>query len=138
MKRFEYFDHTADIGVRAHGKTLKTLFTNSALALFDVLSDTKKIKGALKKEVSIKAPNLEELLINFLSELLYFYTSREFLIKKIKIKKLADCEIVAEIVGDDFDKRRHVLKAEVKGVTYHDFKITKAGDMYSAEIIFDV
>lgn len=37
MKKYERFDHTADLGLEICGRTKKELFANAALALFDVM-----------------------------------------------------------------------------------------------------
>ena len=36
MKAYEFFEHTADIGVRAYGRTLEELFINAASALYEI------------------------------------------------------------------------------------------------------
>lgn len=138
MKRFEHFDHTADIGVRVYGKTLKDLFKNSAFALGGVITDLKKVGANEEKSISLKACDYEELLINFLGEILNLYNIEEFLTKEILIKKINEFGIVALVKGETFDKAKHILNAEVKGITYHNFKIEKKKETYFAEIIFDV
>lgn len=42
-KKFEFFDVTADVGIRAYGKTLEDAFENAALAMFEVMTDTSRI-----------------------------------------------------------------------------------------------
>ncbi|MBP9531816.1 MAG: archease, partial [Syntrophaceae bacterium] len=37
MKKYELFDHTADLGLEIYGRTKRELFANAALALFDVM-----------------------------------------------------------------------------------------------------
>ena len=41
MKKFEFIEHTADIGIKAYGKSLPELFQNSAEAMFTLLIDYK-------------------------------------------------------------------------------------------------
>ena len=71
MKRYEFFDHTADIGLRAKGKDLKQLFINAAYGMFDIMADLDNVES--KKEIifKLKAPNVEELFLSWLSELLF-------------------------------------------------------------------
>ena len=76
-KRYEQFSHTADIGVRVFGRTLKELFENAAFAMFDILADLDGLEGSLSQDFELTAPNKEELLIAWLDELLYnFYTKQ--------------------------------------------------------------
>ena len=82
-KLYEQFSHTADIGVRVFGKTLKELFENAAFAMFDILADLDGIKGSLTQEFELTAPNQEELLIAWLDELLYQFCTKEIIFYKI-------------------------------------------------------
>ena len=43
MKRYELIDHTADVGLRAFGKTLPELFRNAAIGLFEMMTDLEKV-----------------------------------------------------------------------------------------------
>ena len=70
-------------GVNTQGKTLKEVYENSALALFNTIYD-KKIKNKKKFKISIKGHDLESLLYNFLEEMLVLIDSKNFLPAKIK------------------------------------------------------
>ena len=61
----------ADIAFEAYGKNLNELFENSALAIFEESADLNKVEGKEKKSVKIEADNIENLLFDFLSELLF-------------------------------------------------------------------
>ena len=43
--KFKYFDHTADIMFEAYGKTLEETFCNAGLAMFNILTDIRKVKA---------------------------------------------------------------------------------------------
>ena len=53
MKRFEYFDVTADIGFIAYGNTLNEAFENAGLAIFNIISDTSGIDSKIAKSFEI-------------------------------------------------------------------------------------
>ena len=75
MKPFEIVDHTADISIKVYGKSLKELFENSSLGMFNILADLEGITTSTELEIKVDAPDKEELLIEWLDELLYnFYT----------------------------------------------------------------
>ena len=40
MKKYEYFEATADIGLRAYGNDMNEAFENAGLAIFNIISDT--------------------------------------------------------------------------------------------------
>ncbi|MEE8360453.1 MAG: archease, partial [Candidatus Omnitrophota bacterium] len=68
MKQYEIVEHTADIGVKAYGKTLQELFANAARGLFDIIADLEGLKISTSIKIKLEAPNIEELLIAWLDE----------------------------------------------------------------------
>lgn len=138
MKRYEQFPHTADIGIRAYGADLKELFENAAFGMFDIIADLEGLNSPVTQDVSLEAPNSEELLVAWLDELLYRFYTKEIIFSKFHIEELSVNKIKAKIFGRAVASNRNRLKTEIKAVTYSDLKIRKSGGAYSAEIIFDV
>ncbi|MCK4261861.1 archease [bacterium] len=138
MKKYETFNHTADLGIRVFGKTKEELFANAGYAMFDILIDLRNVQ--VKKTLKIKqeAPNVEELFLSWLSELLYQYNCKEMVFKKFAIDKLTEEAISARAQGEKLDLRRHQLKTEIKAVTYHELKVQKLKDCWEGQVIFDV
>ena len=44
MVKFKFLEHTADAKFQAYGKNMEEAFSNAALAMFSIITDTKKIK----------------------------------------------------------------------------------------------
>lgn len=138
MKRYEQFPHTADIGVRVYGRSLKELFENAAFAMFDIIADLEGLEGTITENFEVEAPNHEELLVAFLDELLYSFYTKSFIFFKFEIKELTEKRIEAKAFGRPVGENRNRLKTEIKAATYHDLKIKKTGEGYEVEIIFDI
>ena len=137
-KRYEQFSHTADIGVRVFGKTLKELFENAAFAMFDILADLEGLKGEIAQDFELTAPNYEELLISWLDELLYNFYAKNIIFYKFEVTKLSEDVIRAKAFARLVSKNRNRLKTEIKAATYYNLKIIKRDDYYEVDIIFDV
>ena len=137
-KRYEQFSHTADIGVRVFGKTLKELFENAAFAMFDILADLDGLKGEITQDFELTAPNHEELLISWLDELLYNFYAKNIIFYKFEVTKVSEDVVRAKAFGRSVSENRNRLKTEIKAVTYSDLKVNKADGGYQVEIIFDV
>ncbi len=60
MKRYEMIDHTADIGIRVFGKDIAEVFSNSAYAMFDILTDPEKVEKKESYNVQVSANNIEQ------------------------------------------------------------------------------
>jgi len=138
MKRYEVIDHTADIGIKAYGKDLKELFINAAYGMFGILADLKNVRAKEQLAIKLEAPNIEELFLSWLSELLYQYNNKKIIFNKFLIEELSERMISAQAQGEKWDLDKHRLKAEIKAVTYHQLKVQKIKDKWQAEVIFDV
>ena len=138
MKRYEQFPHTADVGVRAFGKDMRELFENAAFAMFDIAADLEGLKCDIEEKVSLEADNYEELLIAWLDELLYRFYTKHIILSRFEITELTGRSLKARAFGRAVGANRNRLKTEIKAATYSDLHITKTGEGYSVEIIFDV
>lgn len=134
VRRYEEIEHTADAAIRAYGRDLHELFANAAYGMFDLLADMKELHPTIEREVSIKAPDLETLLVDWLGELLYLREAHGELYKKFEISILSPTELRAVAKG----AKRFVPRMDIKAVTYHDLKIEKTEEGYTATIVFDV
>jgi len=81
MKRFEILDHTADIGLIVYGESLKTLFENAGEAFFHLITDLKKVRRRTERRIEIGKEDLERLMVDWLSELLYLHDVEHLLFK---------------------------------------------------------
>ncbi len=137
MKKFETLNHTADIGGRVYGKDITELFINAAKLLYFLSGAviSSKGEGNLLK-IKTSGGNVEELLVRFLNELIYFMD-----VKKIagKIKKLSiQNEKDMLILECKIEMKEVSITREIKAATYHNLKIRKETDGLSTDIIFDI
>lgn len=134
--RFKIFDHTADIGVCGFGKTEREAFSNTALGMFSILTDLKDIKPEEKIEIRASGRDKEELLVNMLSELLYWHTTKGYIFSEFSVK-FSRNNVKVWCLGEKI-KEHHKLKKEIKTVTYHFIKIEKKEEGWETRVIFDV
>jgi len=138
MKRYETFDHTADIGVRVFGNTVEEVFANAAYALFDQLTDLRKVGDSATQEISVEGADREDLLIRWLAELLFLCQGRGYLFKEFSILYLGSNSLRAIARGEIFDPSRHRIKTEIKAVTYHQVEVQQKDKGWEGKVIFDV
>ena len=136
IKKFEVINHTADVGIIAYGKTLSALLENAAFGMFSLITPLEKVSEKILISVSIDAHDSEELLITFLNELLYYYSTKKVLFKRFDISKLSETHLDANISGEQISA--HEIVHDIKAATYHDIKIEKTTASYKTRIIFDV
>lgn len=135
--RFKVYEHTADIGIIAFGKTKEEVFENCGFGMFSILADLSNVKCSRRIKVSAEGRNNGEMLVNILSELLFCFTGRNYLLKKFKVEILKR-NVSAFAWGERLNKS-HRLKMEIKTVTYHNLEIKKRNNNeWAARVIFDV
>lgn len=141
MKNYELIEHTADVGIRVSGKDLKGLFKNTALAMFDIISERKSQILEPKSHttnisITQKADNLEELFINWLNELLSLSATKELIFSNFQINRIDEKTLEAVAIGQDI--KNYKINTEIKAATYHQLKLKKTTSGWQAEVIFDV
>ena len=78
------------------------------------------------------------MLINFLRELLYLFNGEKFITGRCEIIQFANKELQARLTGESFNNKKHVIKTEIKAVTYSGLKVEKQKSCWKARVIFDV
>ncbi|MFQ5826302.1 MAG: archease [Dehalococcoidia bacterium] len=136
-RAFEIVDHTADIGIRAHGADLKEAFANAGLALSSLVTDVEKVREGLHRDLEVTASDEEALLVAWLNELIYVFDVDNIIFKRFDIQELSPTRLRARAYGEKVDPSRHPLKMGIKAATYHRLKIEKGAD-YTAQVIFDI
>jgi SHS2 domain-containing protein len=136
---YEYFEHQADIGVRGIGVTLVEAFEQVALAMFEIMVETKDLQPGKPDIMEIAAANLEELLLEWLSELLYLKDVKGKMYGQFRVEKMSDTSLIAKVYGEPINVDRHKLKLEVKAATWTQLRIQQANDnKWIAQCLVDV
>jgi len=135
MKKFEILEHKADLKMRVFGKSKKELFRNAVLAMVSGLQPKVKSRRLKVKNIKIKSDNLETLLVDFLSEVLYLSQVNREIYSDVKFKKFSDKEIEAELVGQKVES----FSGDIKAVTYHNLDVHQTENgTWQTTILFDV
>jgi SHS2 domain-containing protein len=136
---YELIDHTADAGMWVYGRDHAELFAHAAWALFDMISDAETIRPQQTMTIRIDgAADWEDLLVRWLSELLYHYDTERFLCCSASLTTLSPTQLTAQVQGEFFDPTRHPIDTEIKAVTYHQVTVEPCDTGWRARVIFDV
>lgn len=135
---YSLIDHKADLGIIVSGADEKRLFANTAGAMFDLITDTDRLKGRERRHLQISGCDWPDLMVAWLRELLYLWNGEQKLLKQVRIVSLNEKEIQAAVTLDSYSPDRHIIKQEIKAVTYHQIDVRKEADQWRAQIIFDV
>jgi SHS2 domain-containing protein len=139
MKKFEFVDiSVADVAFVAYGKDLDELFSNSALAMFEVMIKTKQVKPKIEKKIKVKGNDLQSLMFNWLNKLLVFVDSENLVFSKFKTKiDEKNFTLQATCRGEKINLKIHETRTAVKACTYHEMKIEK-NKIWKVQVILDI
>ena len=140
MKSYEILEHTADVGLLIYGETPEKVFSNSIEGLlFLILPNINNCNKNNQKDkfvtINLEATNIEELLVNWINEFIFYFYSKRLVPVTIKINKLIDTKIEAVI---NFCKNNKELLVEIKAATYHELYLHKTETGYKAKVFFDI
>ena len=139
MKIYELIDHTADVGVKAYGKSLPEAFENAAKGMFDIITDSSEIESIGQFDINLEAPNIEQLLVDWLSELLYLHSAQNLVFGFFKIMEFDDkkSSLQGRVFGEKLNISKHKIGSEIKAVTYHMLEV-KNKKPFHVQVLFDI
>src|SRR5436309_13700937 len=138
MEPFRVLEHTADVGFEAFGSTREEVFANAARALMHIAVDLERVDPAADVPVQAEGSGPSDLLVNWLSEVLYLFDADGWVFRCFEVRSLADRSISAIARGEKFDPARHQVNLLVKAVTYHQLALEKTADGWRAQVYVDI
>ncbi|HWC88486.1 MAG TPA: archease [Pirellulales bacterium] len=135
---YETFEHTADLGLRVRAADLPSLFADAGRGLFSIIvAGGVQVQPQEEWRCELSGSRLDELLFDWLNELLYVFESRHLLLAEFHVV-LAGEQLTAQCRGEPWDPARHQLEHEVKAITYHGLRVEQTADGWLAEVIVDI
>lgn len=133
--RYEEIEHTADVGIRAYGRSLDELFANAAEGMFSLIADLTAVKPVGEIEVRLQADDIPTLFLRWLGELLYIHETQRLLFSSFDVHVDGN-SLQGHARGEAIDKKRHELKLMIKAVTRHGLVVDPEKGI--ADVIFDI
>jgi len=136
MKPYELIEHTADVGVKAYGKTIAEAFEHAAKGMFDIITDESMIDPVGQYDIQLEAPDLEQLLVDWLSKLLFLNDAQDLVFGKFQVT-LTGNQLSASVFGEKYDTKKHGMGVEIKAVTYHMLQVQEKKPIF-VQVLFDI
>jgi len=135
--KFRYLEHTADLKFEAFGKTLSEALENAALAMFSAIVELNEIEIKSEKKIGFRYENVEDLVHDWLNELLFLFSVDGWLFKEFKVRVNEGEKTFAGVArGEVYNQKKHRLELEIKAITYHDLVVEKI--KHKGEILWRV
>ena len=135
---FRILEHPADLGIEASGPSLAEAFAQAASGLISIILDPTGVREAESRTVCLEAADLEQLLVRWLSEILYLYDAQRFVACAFVVEEISAHTFTAVVLGERFDPARHPTRLDVKAVTYHQVNVTQANEGVTVRVYLDI
>lgn len=138
---YRFTSHTADVAVELSAATREALFAEALRAFTDTVTDPETVEPDEEQALSAEAGDLESLLVEWLSELVYRFDVDGLLFResRVRIEETdGGYRLTADARGEPYDPGRHALEVQVKGVTYHELKVEPADGGWVGRVVFDI
>ncbi len=137
QKKYRVTPRQSALAVKVTGDSQADLFANSAFALFDVMTDVEKIELKDHLPLEVEGADRDDLMVNWMRELLYLYQGSGYLLREFQVREVKDTLVKAEVGGEKIDPDRHEIKKEVAAVAYHQSRMEKTGNQWTAQLVFE-
>lgn len=141
---FEVLDHPADMGLKVWAPSLDSLFSEAAIALTDSIFDLDLISQEFACEVELSSSELDLLMYDWLSEVLFLFDAEGKIFSKFEIIDIvqdeAEINLKAKMYGETYNPEKHQVKTYVKAITMHQLKIESSSNqgLSKATIYLDI
>ncbi|RZN60541.1 archease [Methanonatronarchaeum sp. AMET6-2] len=139
MEKFKFLEHTADAQFIAYGNSTSEAFENVGLATFSVMMDTKQVEVGEKRELTLKAEEMDELVYEWLSELIFLFSAENMVFCEFNVE-IQDIDngyqLNGVIGGEKIDLEKHQIHTEVKAPTYHGLTV-ETNDRVEIKVLLD-
>lgn len=130
---FKEIEHTADWALEVWAPDLSSLFTQAAKGMYWLMDVDLAPENRVERVIELEGTDSEDLLVAFLSELLYFGENEGLAFDRYDVTVDGD-SLRAHCQGAPVLRQ----SKEIKAVTYHNLKIRQTPEGCQVVIVFDV
>ncbi len=126
------------MGVRGFGATREEAFQEAAAALVALTTELSEVSAAERVQVSVTAPDEEQLLVEWLDAVIYEMATRHMVFCRFEAR-IEGGRLEGTLWGERRDAQRHTAGVEVKGATFTELRVAEEGrGRWTAQCIVDV
>lgn len=128
---------SSDLSVRVSGHSPEDVLTQSAFALFDLMTDLNNVEVQESLPLEVEGVD-DELMATWMRELLYLFQGSGYVLKEFEIQEMKGPSVRAEVRGEKFDPDRHEIKCEISSVLAHQCRMGKTGEQWTGQATFNL
>jgi SHS2 domain-containing protein len=130
----------ADSAIELAGRDLDDLFETAAVALTALMVDPATVRIEVERAVDLEADDLDLLLHDWLSEMIYLKDSARQLYPecRARVTGAGPYRLSAQLRGGVIEPGRTALGADAKAVTLHQLTVERAPVGWRARVVIDI
>jgi len=135
---FRILPHTSEIVLEVTAPDWASFFCAAAEGLLALYAPSTRGLGVKKMTRALKAPTPEDLLVAWLSELMFLIATKRWIPTAIAVGPAGPRSLRAQLRGDQVPEGRLRLAREIKAATYHGLSVARTRNGLRARVILDV
>jgi len=132
----------ADLAFDAGGDSLQDVFQGATNAVIEALANPETIGSAWQQAIDREDEDPAALLFDWLSDLVYWKDAACVVFSKsdVRLTQQEDCmwKLNALLYGEPINVSTQELRADVKGVTKHLYRLACEGGRWTVRVVLDV
>jgi SHS2 domain-containing protein len=138
LEGIRFLEHPSDVGIEARGSTCAEAFSRAAAALISIILDPSGVGTTERRTVFLEASDAEQLLVRWLSEILYLYDGCGYVAKEFQIDDCTPTHLEAIILGEPLQRPKHTTRMDIKAVTYHQLAVWQDVEGWGVRVYLDI
>ncbi|MFQ5424626.1 MAG: archease [Phycisphaerae bacterium] len=135
---YDFFDHTADLGIRVRAATRPALIAPAGQALYAVIGELAIAEPGATESWNLTGDDAAVLLRDYLADLLFLFERDQRVIVAPDVSAFEDGGLRVDAATVAIDPDRSVFFREVKAITYHELAIRPIEGGFEATLIVDI
>ena len=114
------------------------LFENAGYTLIDLMLNINRHEISESIKTDISGIDLPDLMVRWLSEILYLFVVENLIATNINIDNLTPNHLKSRLEVIHYNHKFHEILMEIKAVTYHQIEVAENNGLWTANVIFDL
>ena len=129
---YRWIEHTGELELAIEAQDEAAIFAEALTAFAELVAEEARGDPA-RQEVALEAPDMSDLLADWLDELVYLAEVERFVPERLTNLEVNDGNLRATVEG-----HRGEPRPLVKAVTRHGLTLEAAGETWKARVVLDV
>jgi SHS2 domain-containing protein len=133
---------TADLAFDASGDSLQELFQGATCAVIEALADPSTVGSTWRQTIERTDEDPAELLFDWLSDLVYWKDAAGVVFSRSELTLTRQdhdyWKLAGVLYGEPVNGSAQTLRADVKGVTKHLYRLLRNEERWTVRVVLDV